>query len=64
MSNLKEMRTRRGMSQSELAKASGVNVRMIQQYEQGKNDINKAAAVTVYQIARALTCGVEDLLEL
>lgn len=64
MSNLKEMRTRRGMTQAQLADASGVGLRMIQQYEQRQNDINKAAAVTVYQMAKALHCAVEDILEI
>jgi len=63
-SNLKEMRTRRGMTQAQLADASGVGLRMIQQYEQRQNDINKAAAVTVYQMAKALHCAVEDILEI
>ncbi len=63
MSNLKRIRTEAGLSQSQLAEASDVNVRMIQHYEQGVKDINAAAALTVYRIARALDCTVEDLLE-
>lgn len=64
MSNLKNMRQRKDMSQRQLAEASGVSIRMIQYYEQGKNDINKAEALTVYRLADALFCRVEDLLEL
>lgn len=64
MSNLKNMRHRKAMSQKELAEASGVSIRMIQYYEQGVNDINKAEALTVYRLANALCCRVEDLLEL
>ena len=64
MSNLKNMRQRKDMSQRQLAEASGVSIRMIQYYEQGKNDINKAEALTVYRLAHALCCRVEDLLEL
>lgn len=61
---LKEYRTKSGMSQSQLAEASGVNVRMIQYYEQGVKDINKASGETLYKLSRALGCKMEDLLEL
>lgn len=63
MPNLKEMRTRRGMTQAQLADAAGVNIRLVQDYEQGHKDINRAAAITVYQIAQALRCAVEDIIE-
>ena len=61
---LKEYRTKSGMSQSQLAEASGVNVRMIQYYEQGVKDINKASGETLCKLSRALGCKMEDLLEL
>lgn len=60
---LKQIREARGLSQAKLAEASGVNVRMIQHYEQGVKDINAAAALTVYRLAQALDCTVEFLLE-
>ena len=63
MTNLKRIREARGLSQAKLAEISGVNVRMIQYYEQGVKDINAAAALTVYKLAQALECTVEDLLE-
>lgn len=63
MTNLKRIREASGLSQSKLAEASGVNVRMIQYYEQGVKDINSAAALTVNKLAQALDCTVEDLLE-
>lgn len=63
MTNLKKIREATGLSQAKLAEASGVNVRMIQYYEQGAKDINAAAASTVYRLAQALNCTVEDLLE-
>ena len=56
-------RKNRGLSQSELAKASGVGLKSIQMYEQRINDIDKAQAHTVYRLARAIGCEVEDLLE-
>lgn len=51
------------LSQTQLAVISGVPVRSIQQYEQRRKDLNKAAAETVAALARALFCSVEDLLE-
>lgn len=62
MSNLKNIRTQRGYSQGKLAELSGVNIRMIQYYEQGANDINLAQAITVHKLAQALECSMEDLL--
>lgn len=50
-------------TQKKLSEESGVNIRMIQHYEQGVKDINKAQAITVYKLAQALNCTVEDLLE-
>lgn len=60
---LKKLRESRGLSQSELAKASGVGLRSIQMYEQRVNDIDKAQAQTVYKLSRVIGCSVEDLLE-
>lgn len=64
MSKLKEIRELRGLSQSKLAELTGVNIQMIQKYEQGTRDINKAQAITVYQLAEALDVSVKDLLNL
>lgn len=60
---LKEKREAAGMSQSGLAQASGISVRMIQHYEQGVKDINKAAAITVKRLADALNVKMEDIIE-
>lgn len=64
MCNLKRIREERGLTQKRLAEVSGVNLRMIQHYEQGYKDINKAEALTVYTLSKALKCKVADLLEL
>ena len=61
-SSLKYMRELQGLSQSDLADKSGVSVRMIQNYEQGTNDINKAQVITVLQLAEALECDVYDII--
>lgn len=60
---LRKIRESRQLSQGELAKLSGVNIRSIQLYEQRVNDIDKAQAQTLYKLSRALGCNVEDLLE-
>lgn len=64
MSNLKRIRESKGLSQSKLSELAGVNRRTLQDYEQGQKDINGARAITVYNIAQALECTVEDLLHI
>ncbi len=57
---LKSLRENSGMTQKELAAASQVPLRTIQQYEQGQKDIRKAAFDTVYRLSRALNCRPEE----
>lgn len=64
MNKLKQMREARGLSQSQLAKKSGVNIRLIQYYEQNYRDINKGQAATVLKLADALECDVRDIINL
>ena len=45
-----------------MALLSGVNVRSIRAYEQGKNDIAKAQGDTLQMLAKALDCTIEELL--
>lgn len=59
---LSKIRKKKGLSQSQLAKLSGVSVRMIQHYEQGVKDINKAESQTIYYLSQALSCRMEDLI--
>ena len=61
--NLKTRRLAAGLSQNELAVASGVPLRTIQQYEQKQKDINAAKAQSVISLAKALDCSAEDLME-
>lgn len=60
---LKQYRQRAGLSQSQLAKESGVPLRTIQQYEQRQKNINMARAECVIKLAKALYCEPEELLE-
>lgn len=61
--NLKRIRTAYGCSQRALAEMSGVSLRSIQMYEQRNKDINKAQSESLYCLAKALGCTMEDLIE-
>ena len=63
MNKLAKIRHDRGLSQSELAAKANVNRSMIQFYEQGVKDINKAHAQTLKKLAQALGCAMEDLID-
>lgn len=60
---LKKARIKSGLSQSQLAKASGVPLRTIQQYEQRQKDINRARAEYLIMLSSALGCSPASLLE-
>lgn len=63
MNNLKHYRTKAGLSQSQLAEKVGISHRTLQDYEQGRKPLEKAAAITVLNLARALGCTVEELID-
>lgn len=63
ITKLKRRRQAAGLSQSQLAEKSDVNVRMIQHYEQGAKPIDKAQVGTVIRLAAALNCSIPDILE-
>lgn len=63
-SMIARLRAYANLSQSMLAEKSGVNIRIIQSYEQRIRDINKAQFSTVVKIAEALECNPVDLLEI
>lgn len=60
---LKEMRQARGLSQSKLAEKAGVNVRILQHYEQGSKNFDHARIDTIMKICIALNCKLEDVIE-
>lgn len=64
MSRLKENRERAELTQKELSERSGVNLRTIQDYEQGRKSINKAQGLSLHRLANALNITIEELLEL
>lgn len=59
---LQTTRTARGLSQSQLAVAAGINTRMLQYYEQGSKDLNSAKLSTLLKLCLALHCNLEDIL--
>ena len=61
-SPLKKMRIKNSLSQSQLAKASGIPVRTIQQYEQRQKDLSKARAEYLIALSRALNCDPSYLI--
>ena len=61
--NLAYYRKNMGLSQSQLAKESGVSIRSIQLYEQRQNNINNAQHNHLSSLTRVLGCRIEDILE-
>lgn len=61
--NLKRIRQKAGLSQSELANFSGVPLRTIQQYEQRQKNINKAQVEYLVTLSKTLCCEIEALIE-
>ncbi len=61
---LQTIRKESGLTQLELAKKSGVNLRTLQQYENKAKDINKASIKNISSLAIALGCDVNDLIEI
>lgn len=60
--SLKEQRIAAGLSQSQLSRLSGVNLRSLQDYEQGKKNVNGAKLKTIFQLASALNCTVAEII--
>nr|WP_288643086.1 helix-turn-helix transcriptional regulator [uncultured Anaerobutyricum sp.] len=42
---------------------SGVSRSLITKYESGERNINKASVDTVYKLAKALNCSIEDIID-
>ncbi len=61
---LQKLRKAQGLTQAELARISGVSLRMIQLYEQRQSDINKASGEAITALARALNCNFYEIMEI
>lgn len=61
---LKIIRTKRELTQGQLAEKSGVNLRTIQALESCDRDVNKMTLENAYKLAVALNCSVAYFLDL
>lgn len=61
--DLMQIRKERGFSRKELAERSGINLRSLQDYEQGHKNISSAKGETLYRLSLALGCRMEELLD-
>ncbi len=61
---LQKLRKAQGLTQAELARLSGVSLRMIQLYEQRQSDINKASGEAIIALARTLNCNFYEIMEI
>lgn len=62
MSNLKNLRTEKNLTQKQLADASGVNIRQIQRIENGEGDMSNVTLGNAVKLADALGVDVKELL--
>lgn len=58
---LQEVRKNKGLSQSKLAEASGINLRTLQQYEVGSRSVDGAKLSSLLDLCEALDCKMSEL---
>lgn len=63
MSRIQDLRIKKGLSQSQLAKAADMNYRVLQDYEIRHKKIEGAKLKTLINLANALNCQIYELLE-
>lgn len=59
---LQNARQAAGMSQSQLARAAGISVRVLQDYERGARDISGAKLATLLKLCNVLHCELRDII--
>lgn len=59
---LQNARRAAGMSQLQLAKAAGISVRVLQDYEHGARDVSAARLSTILKLCKALNCTMPDII--
>jgi len=62
MTNLEKVRRKKGLTQVDLEKKSGVPHKTIREYEQGRNNINNAKAYIVVSLSEALEVPVREIM--
>lgn len=63
MNKLKLKRMEAGLSQSQLAEKAGLNVRVLQHYEQGSKNFDHARLDTILKVCIVLNCKLKDVIE-
>lgn len=63
MGKLKNKRMEVGLSQSQLAKKAGINVRVLQHYEQVPKKFDHARFDRILKVVNALGCDIGDVIE-
>lgn len=63
MTRLKDMRLQQGLSQNELADATGINIGTLRHYEQGSKVIDNAKLETILKCSIALKCHFAKIVE-
>lgn len=60
---LQKRRIDKKLSRRKLAELTNISYRTIQDYEQGHKALSCAKGITLYKLAIALDCTIEDLIE-
>lgn len=60
---MQKIRIARNLSQSQLAALSGVNLRTLQDFEQGRKPLKNAKGEMLYKLSVSLGCSINDLLQ-
>lgn len=63
MTKIKSKRLETGITQSQLAEKAGINVRVLQHYEQGSKNFDHARIDTILKVCIALDCKMSDVIE-
>jgi transcriptional regulator with XRE-family HTH domain len=59
---LQAVRQAAGLSQSQLANASGISVRVLQDYERGARNLNGAKLSTLLKLCLVLKCKLSEII--
>lgn len=63
MTKLKTKRLEAGITQSQLAEQTGINMRVLQHYEQGTKKFDHARIDKILSVCIALNCKLQDIIE-
>lgn len=63
MNKLKEMRQNAKLTQVQLAEKAGINLRVLQHYEQGSKNFDHARLDTLLKVCIALDCKLADVIK-